>query len=122
MEGPAHDGELAACAELLGAGELARRLDHSAPRQEPRGSWRASEGSRDLECGDAALIVNDEAAEAAQTAFIARGGATDRLLTILTSSGDDLSILGRIYCNAERADGEGDDSLRLRCLENWRPS
>lgn len=52
--------------------------------------------------------------------FRKRGGSVSRWLTIMTSGGEDLDMLGRIYCNAPRRDGEGDESLRLRCLENWR--
>lgn len=48
--------------------------------------------------------------------YQANGGRVDRLLTILCSSGEDLTLLGRIYCNAPREFGEDDESLRIRCL------
>lgn len=52
--------------------------------------------------------------------FRKRGGSVSRWLTIMTSTGEDLDILGGIYCNAPRREGEDDESLRLRCLQNWR--
>lgn len=52
--------------------------------------------------------------------FLSNGGRVDRQLTIMGSSGDELTTLGRIYCNATREPGEDDESLRIRCLTGWR--
>lgn len=53
--------------------------------------------------------------------FLERGGSVTRWLTIMTSMGEELDMLGKIYCGAPRRQGEGDESLRKRCMENWRP-